>query len=75
MQPLPTVQEFMDTKVPTLSPSMPALDAIDFLLKRLHFATIRLAGSTFTQVPDTAVKRRVGRYRFSVIFTIHSLAI
>jgi CBS domain-containing protein len=33
MQPLPTVQEFMDTKVPTLSPSTPVLDAIDFLLK------------------------------------------
>jgi len=33
MQPLPKVQEFMDTKVPTLSPSMPVLDAIDFLLK------------------------------------------
>lgn len=33
MQPLPTVQEFMDTKVPTLLPSMPVLDAIDFLLK------------------------------------------
>ncbi len=33
MQPLPTVQEFMDTKVPTLSASMPVLDAVDFLLK------------------------------------------
>jgi CBS domain-containing protein len=33
MQPFPTVHEFMDTKVPTLSPSMPVLDAIDFLLK------------------------------------------
>lgn len=33
MHPLPTVQEFMDTKVPTLSPSTPVLDAIDFLLK------------------------------------------
>ncbi|MBT7597720.1 MAG: CBS domain-containing protein [Gemmatimonadetes bacterium] len=33
MQPLPTVQDVMDTKVPTLSPSTPVLDAIDFLLK------------------------------------------
>ncbi len=33
MHALPKVQEFMDTKVPTLSPSMPVLDAIDFLLK------------------------------------------
>lgn len=33
MQPLPTVQEVMDTKVPTLPPWMPVLDAIDFLLK------------------------------------------
>ena len=33
MQPLPTVQDVMDTKVPTLSPSTPVLDAIDFMLK------------------------------------------
>ncbi|MBT7864264.1 MAG: CBS domain-containing protein [Gemmatimonadetes bacterium] len=33
MQSLPTVREFMDTKVPTLLPSTLALDAVDFLLK------------------------------------------
>jgi CBS domain-containing protein len=33
MQSLPLVSEFMDIKVPTLSPSTPVLDAVDFLLK------------------------------------------
>jgi len=47
MQPLPTVQEIMDTKVPTLSASTPVLDAIDFLLKnRVTGAPVLDAGGT-----------------------------
>ncbi len=33
MQPLPKVRQYMDTKVPTLSPSTLVLDAVDFLLE------------------------------------------
>ena len=33
MQPLPAVRQYMDTTVPTLSPSMSVLDAVDFLLE------------------------------------------
>jgi len=33
MEPLPVVRQFMDTTVPTLSPSTLVLDAVDFLLE------------------------------------------
>ena len=33
MEPLPTVRQYMDTTVPTLSPTTLVLDAVDFLLK------------------------------------------
>ncbi len=33
MEPLPTVRQYMDKTVPTLSPSTLLLDAVDFLLK------------------------------------------
>lgn len=33
MQPLPVVRQYMDTSVPTLSPDLPVLDAVDFLLR------------------------------------------
>lgn len=32
--PMPIVRDFMDTKVHTVSPDMPILDAVDFLLER-----------------------------------------
>ncbi len=37
MQPLPKVRQYMDTQVPTLSPSTLVLDAVDFLL--VHHVT------------------------------------
>ncbi len=33
MEPLPSVRQYMDTTVPTLSPTTLVLDAVDFLLK------------------------------------------
>lgn len=32
--PMPIVRDFMDTRVHTVSPDMPILDAVDFLLER-----------------------------------------
>ncbi len=33
MEPLPTIRQYMDTTVPTLSPTTLVLDAVDFLLE------------------------------------------